>query len=250
MNIHRHKSCSSNFSSNIHNSPIDAPSEGISGHVTAVVPRAYPLGREQSFNQTTSHRPHRRHTYTHTHTAAQTKSAAQGTYSEKANTHTPTLLHTHPPWHFLWQFPLSLHSFLSHRIQPHVSKQTVNGNRRTLRKCCRRWRRGDEAEGGGVAGAISGTSRATYLYKFMATCAAICLCQLMTGPDTKVMKTPQSDPDPMRLSSRVSNIARILRTAEQQKSVKCGYFLFKRKNRVCVCVCASTAKRKMKKKKQ
>lgn len=86
-----------------------------------------------------------------------------------------------------------------------------------------------------MAGAISGTSRATYLYKFMATCAAICLCQLMTGPDTKVMKTPQSDPDPMRLSSRVSNIARILRTAEQQKSVKCGYFLFKRKNRVCVC---------------
>lgn len=64
----------------------------------------------------------------------------------------------------------------------------------------------------------------------------------MTGPDTKVMKTPQSDPDPMRLSSRVSNIARILRTAEQQKSVKCGYFLFKRKNRVCVCVCKHSKK--------
>lgn len=48
-------------------------------------------------------------------------------------------------------------------------------------------------EGVGEAGTISGTSRATYLFKFMATSAAICLCQLMTGPDTKVMKTPRSD---------------------------------------------------------
>lgn len=146
-----------------------------------VVPRICRPWPEQSFNQTTSSRPHRRHTWA----AAQTKSVAQRTYSEKANTHTHI---------YSLELPVTPlpDDFLSQQIQPHVSKQTVNDNRRTLRKCCRRWRRGNEAEDEG-GGAISGTSRATYLYKFMATCAAICRSQLMTGRDTKVMKTLRSD---------------------------------------------------------
>lgn len=93
----------------------------------------------------------------------------------------------------------------------------------------------------GEAGTISGTSRATYLFKFMATSSAICLCQLMTGPDTKVMKTPRSDSTLVFVASRVKILHGFCGRRSNKKIVKCGYFLFKRKNRV------STVSRKKRK---
>ncbi|KAM8713443.1 hypothetical protein ACLKA7_013713 [Drosophila subpalustris] len=42
---------------------------------------------------------------------------------------------THYQFHFLWQSPVASPQA---PIRPHVSKQTVIGNRRTLRKCCQR----------------------------------------------------------------------------------------------------------------
>lgn len=77
-------------------------------NVTAVPRRRRPWS-EQSFNQTTSSRPHRNHTHIRTHTdahihthtqaetASQTKSEAQRTYSEMTNTH--RLIHPHRHTH-------------------------------------------------------------------------------------------------------------------------------------------------------
>lgn len=180
-----HKSLNWNCCSNIHNSFIRYECSIVSqcDHIGSKAPMAETIFQSDHDNAPppappAPHSPHKS-------TAAQTKSAAQ----RESTRCIYTYMYTYLPLTITRYTSAGSPQSPSARIRPHVSKQTVNGNRRTLRKCCRRQLGGD---GGGLRNvwlrkncSISGTSRATYLYKFMATSNAICLCQLMTGPIQK-----------------------------------------------------------------
>lgn len=135
-------------------------------------------------------------------------------------THTPN----HNQIHFRWQSPVAPSPNPTTRVKANGKRQSPHLVQ-MLPKMVMRW---EEWEGerniwARTSFSISGTSRATYLYKFMATSDAICLCQLMTGPIQKSWKLPSR-------AESSENIARILWKAAQQKVLNVYIFYLSVKN--------------------